>query len=104
MIITSSGNTPLTHGAQVIQVQAGDMRPSIDLEAGTQASDAMVQNMLWSLKDSDKTITNQILPSPAQRHDPHQVPAVDNGPQGREAELWPRRQPHLVLRRHNGEQ
>ena len=143
VIITSSGNTPLTHGAQVIQVQsgpgptltdagylldpssmksepkdlsfsvtpgprgeaeAGDMRRSIDLEAGTQASEAMVQNMLWSLKDSDKTITNQILPSPAQRHDPCQVPAVDNGPQGREAELWPRRQPHLVLRRHNGEQ
>ena len=84
--------------------EAADMRRSIDLEAGTQASEAMVQNMLWSLKDSDKTITNQILPSPAQRHDPCQVPAVDNGPQGREAELWPRRQPHLVLRRHNGEQ
>ena len=62
VVITSSGNTPLTRGAQVIQVQAGDMRRSIDLEAGTQASEAMVQNMLWSLKDSDKTHQ----PDPAQ--------------------------------------
>ena len=99
VIITSSGNTPLTHGAQVIQVQSGpgptltdagylldpssmksepkdlsfsvtpgprgeaeDMRRSIDLEAGTQASEATVQNMLWSLKDSDKTHQ----PDPAQ--------------------------------------
>ena len=102
VVITSSGITPLTHGAQVIQVQAGpgptltdagylldpssmksepedlsfsvtpgprgeaeagDMRRSIDLEAGTQASEATVQNVLWSLKESDKTIINQILPS-----------------------------------------
>ena len=101
VVITSSGITPLTHGAQVIQVQAGpgptltdagylldpssmksepkdlsfsvtpgprggaeaaDMRRSIDLEAGTQASEATVQNMLWSLKDSDKTHQ----PDPAQ--------------------------------------
>ena len=101
VVITSSGITPLTHGAQVIQVQsgpgrtltdagylldpssmksepkdlsfsvtpgprgeaeAGDMRRSIDLEAGTQASEAMVQNMLWSLKVSDKTLQ----PDPAQ--------------------------------------
>ena len=100
VIITSSGNTPLTHGAQVTQVRAGtgptltdadylpdpsstksepkdlsfsvtpgprgeaeDMRHSIDLEAGTQASEATVQNVLRSLKESDKTIINQILPS-----------------------------------------
>ena len=106
VVITSSGITPLTHGAQVIQVQAtggpsltdagylldpstmksepedlsfsvtpgprgeqeaGDMRHSIDLEAGAQAIQASaanaVQNVLRSLKESDKTIINQILPS-----------------------------------------
>ena len=106
VVITSSGITPLTHGAQVIQVQAGpgptladagylldpsnmksepedlsfsvtpgprgeaeagDMRHSIDLEAGAQAIQASaanaVQNVLRSLKESDKTIINQIMPS-----------------------------------------
>ena len=100
VIITSSGNTPLTHRAQVTQVRAGtgptltdadylpdpsstksepkdlsfsvtpgprgeaeDMRHSIDLEAGAQASEATVQNVLRSLKESDKTIINQVLPS-----------------------------------------
>ena len=80
VVITSSGGiTPLTNGAQVIQVQSGlqeaaylldsanmksepedlsfSHQPSIDLEAGAQAIQASaanaVQNVLRSLKESD---------------------------------------------------
>ena len=46
------------------KVRAGDMRHSIDLEDGPEAIQARaanaVQNVLWSLTESDKTITNQL--------------------------------------------
>ena len=88
VVITSAGITPLTNGSGS-QVQAGvsivdqqsymlesaslksepedlSFRQSIDLEAGAQAIQASaanaVQNVLRSLKESDKTILNQILP------------------------------------------
>ena len=89
VVITSAGLTPLTNGSVVSQGQAGvslvdqqsymlesaslksepedlSFRQSIDLEAGAQAIQASaanaVQNVLRSLKESDKTILNQILP------------------------------------------
>jgi len=100
VVITSAGITPLTNGA-VSQVQAGlslvdqsymleaanlksepedlSFRQSIDLEAGAQAIQASaanaVQNVLRSLKESDKTILNQILPGHLVTEQPHPVPA-----------------------------
>jgi len=89
VVITSAGLTPLTNGSVVSQGTAGvnivdqqsymleaaslksepedlSFRQSIDLEAGAQAIQASaanaVQNVLRSLKESDKTILNQILP------------------------------------------
>merc|ERR1740129_1666525 len=89
-VITSSGLTPLTHGgAQVIQVQAGlgptltdagylldpsslksepedlsfSVTPGPRAEAIQASAANAVQNVLRSLKESDKTIINQILPS-----------------------------------------
>jgi len=103
VVITSAGITPLTNGAG-LQAQAGlglvdqsqsymlesganlktepedlSFRQSIDLEAGAQAIQASaanaVQNVLRSLKESDKTILNQILPGHIQPEVHQPVPA-----------------------------
>ena len=103
VVITSAGITPLTNGSGS-QVQAGvsivdqqsymlesaslksepedlSFRQSIDLEAGAQAIQASaanaVQNVLRSLKESDKTqtILNQILPGHLAPEPPQPVPA-----------------------------
>ena len=103
VVITSSGLTPLTNGTGA-PVQAGlsivdqsymlesgaslksepedlSFRQSIDLEAGAQAIQASaanaVQNVLRSLKESDKTqtILNQILPGHLVPEPPQPVPA-----------------------------
>ena len=103
VVITSAGITPLTNGAG-LQTQSGlglvdqsqsymlesganlktepedlSFRQSIDLEAGAQAIQASaanaVQNVLRSLKESDKTILNQILPGHIQPEVHQPVPA-----------------------------